>query len=516
MAISEKVTQDDLMLYELIRHPVLCGEFYRNLDIPEWSDDEWIYTDYQVEYLADFGHYVSLCCGRAVGKTVILTDYIVWILLNALYGNEYIVYTVPSKVHLEPVFFSLIKVLRNNPLLKHFIQPRAGINSSNHTIKLMNGAQLICRIAGQSGTGANVIGLHTPVIILDEAGYYPWGTWMELQPVLNSWQDGHKLFISGVPTGLRENNVLYYADAVDDKFNHHRTSAHENPRYGETDEYRNLKQYGGTDSEDYIHLVLGRHGSPTFAVFDRRLMKVETYPVYKVKMSGIDDSYTEMINKIALIPRILDKVDLKIMGVDTGYTEPTAIVILYEKNGALKFHARIQMTKVEYQVQEKLIDFIDTHFNNPEVIGVDAGNEQGLVHHLMNDDAFIHKNYKKRMYSVKFGSWLELGESPDGEIIKSKTKPFSVSLLQEYSNSHKIIYSSTDMELITEMERMTYTKTPTGDVVYRTLTPRGGKRGEDHFTAALLCGTLTYYMMVDGRLFSKPEVKLATARWARG
>ncbi len=212
----------------------------------------------------------------------------------------------------------------------------------------------------------------------------------------------------------------------------------------------------------------------------------------------------------------MDKVDLKIMGIDTGYTEPTAIVILYEKKGVLKFHARIQMTKVEYQVQEKLIDFLDTHFGNPEVIGVDAGNEQGLVHHLMNDDAFIHKNYKKRMYSVKFGSWLELGESPDGEIIKSKTKPFSVSLLQEYSNSHKIVYSSTDMELITEMERMTYTKTPTGDVVYRTLTPRGGKRGEDHFTAALLCGTLTYYMMVDGRLFSKPQVKLATARWVKG
>jgi hypothetical protein len=199
-----------------------------------------------------------------------------------------------------------------------------------------------------------------------------------------------------------------------------------------------------------------------------------------------------------------------------GNTEPTAIVILYEKNNVLKFHCRIQLTKVEYQTQEKLIDFIDTHFERPEVIGIDTGNEQGLVHHLLNDEAYLHKNYKKRLYPVKFGSWLELGESPDGEVIKSKTKPFSVSLLQEYSNSHKIIYSTTDMELITEMERMTYTKTPTGDVVYRTLTSRGGKRGEDHFTAALLCGALTYYIMIDGRLFSKQEVKLASARWVRG
>jgi hypothetical protein len=515
MPLTEKTTREDLILYELLRNPVLCGEFYRTLDFPEWSVDSWYYTDYQKEYLGDFHNLVSLCCGRAVGKTVSLTDYIVWILINAVYGNEYIVYTVPSRVHLEPVFFSLVKAFRNNDLLKHFIQPRRGINSSNHTFNLMNDAQLICRIAGQSGTGANVIGLHSPVIILDEAGYYPWGTWMELQPVLNSWQEGHKLFISGVPTGLRENNVLYYADAIDDNFHHHRTSAHENPRYTEEDEQRNIKQYGGADSEDYIHLVLGRHGSPTFAVFDRRLMDIKGYPVYKTKANGIEENYAQIINKLALLPKLPPR-DIGIMGIDTGYTEPTAIVIMYEKNNVLKIHARIELTKVEYQLQEKLIDFLDTHFERPEVIGVDAGNEQGLVHHLMNDEAYLHKNFKKRMYSVKFGSWLELGETPDGEVIKSKTKPFSVSLLQEYSNSHKIIYSSTDMELITEMERMTYTKTPKGDIVYRTLTPKGGSRGEDHFTAALLCAAVTYYLMIDGRLFSTQQPRLASSRWVRG
>ena len=73
-----------------------------------------------------------------------------------------------------------------------------------HTIKLLTGATLICRIAGQSGDGVNVIGLHTPFLIVDEAGYYPWGTWLEAQPIINYWEEGYRVITSGVPTGLRQ------------------------------------------------------------------------------------------------------------------------------------------------------------------------------------------------------------------------------------------------------------------------------------------------------------------------
>jgi hypothetical protein len=258
---------------------------------------------------------------------------------------------------LEPVFTGLVRTLRNNPFVQNFIEPKRGINSSSNTITLLNTAQLLCRIAGQSGTGANVVGLHTPLIILDEAGFYPWGTWQELQPVLNSWQDGYKLWVSGVPTGLRETHVLYFADEVNEMYSHHRTTAHENPRYSEDDEIRNRAQYGGEDSEDYIHFVLGRHGSPTFAVFDRRLMHITEYPTYRVSFSGIDiKDPNQMISRIAVIPPVPDN-DFVIMGIDLGYTEPTSIMIFYEKNGIIKEHARINLYKVEYPIQERLIDY---------------------------------------------------------------------------------------------------------------------------------------------------------------
>lgn len=169
--------------------------------------------------------------------------------------------------------------------------------------------------------------------------------------------------------------------------------------------------------------------------------------------------------------------------------------------------------KLHIQAQEKIIDYLDTKFGRPEIIGVDVGNEKGLVQHLLEDDNYLHKNYAKRLFPVSFGAWISLGENSEGEEIKVKTKPHSVSLLQEYTNTHKIIYSSTDFELITELERMTYTKTPTGEVVYKTLTPKGGKRGEDHNTAAMLCAMMAYYMLVIGMLFSKEQKRLAKSRW---
>lgn len=510
--IIEKTTREDLILYEILRHPILCGEFHRNLDVPE-NGEEWEYAEYQREYIGDFNHFVSLCCGRSVGKTVALSDYILWLMINNVFPTDYIVYTVPNKVHLEPVFFSLVKALRNNTLLKHYIEAKKGINSANYTIKLLNYSQLICRIAGQSGTGANVVGLHTPIIILDESGYYPQGTFNELQPALNSWQKGFKLFVSGVPTGIRESNINYYADEVSDDYSKHRTSAHQNPRYTDIDEQRNIKRYGGTDSEEYVHFVLGRHGAPTFAVFDRRLMQIDTYPIYKTKVNGIDlRTYGEVINKLALIPPV-PKNDMVIMGVDLGYTAPTAVVILYENKGIIKTHARIQLTKVKYPIQEKIIDYLDTKFERPSIIGIDAGNEQGMIQHLLEDDCYVHKNYKKRINPVKFGAWLVLGITSDDEEIKVKTKPYATSLLQEYTNAHKLVYSSTDLEMVTELERMTYTKNPRGDIVYRTLTPRGGKRGADHFTAAMLCAALSYYMLIEGKLLKHNKPRLASSRW---
>jgi hypothetical protein len=514
MPLKERITQEDLILYEIMRNPVLCGEFLLNLDRPE-RDEEFLLTQYQKEILSDFNDHVSVRAGRAVGKTVSLTLLILWLLTFNVFPMDYIVFTVPNKVHLEPVFQNITRMLRTSSYLTHFMDPRSGINNSAFTIKLLNNAVLMCRIAGQSGTGANVIGLHTPFIILDEGGYFPWGTWTELQPTLNTWTSGYRIMVSGSPIGLRENNVLYHADMENSNYKKHRISAFQNPRFSENDHKVALEQYGGNDTEDYIHFILGEHGKPVFALFDRSLFEIGNYPVTKLILNGIElhDNLADYINRIAMFPGLPDRNTKCIMGIDLGYTEPTAIVIMFLEQGRLKFHGRIRLNKVSYPIQERIIDLLDSKFN-PIIIGIDKGSAGiGVIQNLQEGKDYLHKDYHRRITPVDFSSWISLGIDSTGEEIKSKTKPFAVSLTQDYSNNHRIVYSSTDVEFITELERMTYTRTINGDIVYRTLTARGGSRGEDHFTAALLCAVMAYYLSTEYIIFNNRSNTLISSSW---
>lgn len=514
--IRERITQEELILYEIIRHPVLCGEFLANVDATEF-DEVFEFHIYQRDMLCDFNERVVFSCARAIGKTIVLSWVILWVMVNNIYPENYIVYTVPNKSHLEPVFTNLSRLLRVNSFLRNYIEPRKGINGSSYTITLLNQKQLICRIAGQSGDGRSVVGLHSPLIIADELGYYPWGTWLELQPTVNTWEEGYRVIGSGVPTGLREKNVLYHLDQENSNYTKHRISAYDNPRFSKKDEELAIEQYGGKDSEDYIHFVLGQHGAPVFSVFDRSLLKIESYPVYKLVLDGTNiTDVTEYIEKLKIFPELPPEASACFIGIDLGYTDPTAIFIMYlDKKGMVRFHGKMRLNKVAYPIQIPFIDMLDTKFS-PSIIGIDEGHAGlSVTQKLKMDTSYAHKDYHKRMYPVSFGSWLSMGYDSDGNELKVKMKPFSVSLLQSYSNNHKIIYSHSDSETITELERMTYNKTVTGEIVYRTLTPGGGKKGEDHFTAALLCAVVAYYQENELELYQarKKNILFSKARW---
>lgn len=447
-------------------------------------------------------------------NTVSLSSLIFWVLVYKVFPDDYILYSVPSKVHLEPVFTNLIRLFRSNSFLKNFIDRSTGINSSDFKITLLNHSVLLCRIAGQSGTGANLIGLHTPMILADECGYFPMQAFQEMQPSLNVWTPGYREIVAGVPTGLREGNVLYHADQENSNYTKHRVSAFDNPRFNNEQVQKAKDQYGGEDTDDFIHYVLGLHGKPVFSIFDRNLFRIEPYPVIKLDINGLSgEGFDEISAKISAFPTITAKNFGIILGIDLGYTEPTAITINYiDHNDKIKFHGRIKLTKVSYPVQEKLIDLLDTKFD-PMIIGMDEGSAgKSVRQHLVEDIEYAHKNYKDRLTVIDFSTSLIIGITADGEEIKSKTKPYTVSVLQEYTNNHKLVFSSTDLEMVSELEKMTYSKSVNGDISYKTLTDRGGKRGEDHFTSALLCGIGAYHMTL-GTVKKRERVVLFRSGW---
>lgn len=182
-----------------------------------------------------------------------------------------------NKNQLEPVFLRLAQKFRRHPLLKFFVN-NASINFGDHLIKLLNGSMIRGRIVG-STADSNIIGLHVPAAYIDEAQVFSYVAYNSLMQAVNQWDEGYVVWVSGVPNGLREKNVLYEADAMDDRFSRHRLSRLQSPRYTEEQHKADLKQYGGEQGDDYTHLILGAHGSPAFSVFDRKLMKISDYPV---------------------------------------------------------------------------------------------------------------------------------------------------------------------------------------------------------------------------------------------
>lgn len=524
MAVQAKLTEKELQLVRIFRNPVLFGEFLHEIDSNEEDLREEVadieqnmeFTIYQKEFMCDTSSYISMRAGRAVGKTFSLVHYLVWILFNNLYPGEYIIYSVPNKSQLDPVWELLKTFFRVNSLLKNFINYRSGINNSEHRIELKNSATLMCRIAGQSGKGENVIGLHTPFFIVDESGYYPWGTWLELQATINYWMAGSKLIVSGVPTGVREENVNYHVDKEDKAYSKYRIDAYKNPRFDEAAEADAIRRYGGKDTEEFAHFVLGKHGSPVYAVFDRRLFDIQSYPVYKIAINGISfgENYADYRQKIGLLPP-MPKNNGVVFGIDLGYTEPTAILIMYlDDSNQFKFHSKIRLVKVPYPIQKRFIDDLDSKYN-PALIGIDEGHSgMSVIQDLLKGIKYQRKEYQDYLIPIKFNSTIALGTDEDGKEIKSRAKPLSVSILQEYSNKHRIAYSIKDMDLVSELERMTYIKNPTtGIISYRTLTPAGGQKGEDHFTAALLCGVLAYYLINEKLDFQAKKAKLIGTGW---
>lgn len=513
--IEAKIDQETLALYEILRNPCLAAEFIYNIDLDEKYDEAFEFTYYQKETLADFNNHVSMCTARAVGKTVADVSIILWLMIYNIFPGDYVLFAVPSKVHLQPVWDGLMRGFRSNSFLSNFVRRNEGIDSSSNIIKTLNGAMLYCRIAGQSGTGSNLVGLHTPFILVDEGGYFPWAAFSEMQPDLNAFTKGHREIVTGVPTGLREKNILYNVDQVADNYSKHRISAYDNPRVTAEDIENYKEQYGGEDSEDFIHYVLGQHGQPVFALFDRNLFRIEDYPVLKLEIDGVKlmDNLPEMFTQLEAFPNLHEKNYGVFFGIDLGYTEPTAISIFYlDGNEKIRFHGRIKLTKVSYPIQERIIDILNRKFN-PFVIGIDEGQTgKSVRQHLIEEPQYKNSVYKDVMMPIDFSSWLVVGIDNDGAEIKSKTKPFTVSLLQEFTNNHRIVFSHTDPDMIIELERMTYSKNPNGDISYKTLTERGGKRGEDHFTSSMLCGISAYYFTREYSL-AKPKLRLAKSAW---
>jgi hypothetical protein len=500
--IVEKLSESELALLEILEHPLWNPMFIRNT-----VDESWDHADYQEDVLSDTNSYISFRAGRAVGKSETLLDKVVYFLINDFFDTHTIAIVTPNRVHLEPLWRKLTRWLAFHPLLKHY---KDSINSQVFNITTKNGVTVDCRIAGISGTGASVIGLHTPVLFVDEAGFFPWDVWVELIPTVNTWEKGFQVIVCGTPSGERENNVLYFADKISSQYTHHRVSAHDNPRYSKDDEIRNIQQYSGEDSDDYQRLVLGRHASPVTMVFAKDSIPLKSIPMYTYGLNREDIKTDPM--KINRMIKNIPKADTTALGIDLGYTDPTIISIFKKVRNHWVNYARIELEHIEYPDQIKIINRLDEE-HGYSFVAIDEGHAGVAVTQELVSK-FPHKFYEDRLISVNFSTSHVVGVDLDGNEIKSRVKSISAEKLRRLFDNSKLYLSEKDRDLLSELERVESYKGRSGKTLYRVRTISGGLKGEDHRFASLLCFAYAMYLQEDTSEEKEKPVQLFTSRWA--
>lgn len=504
------LSEGDLAVLEIIEDPVLFGEFIRTTDEEMERGAGWHYDYYQRKMLVDSSPYISIATGRTTGKTATMETKIIHTAVSNMYkrasANE-ILLVLQNKSQLEPVFLRLLTFFRRHHLLKYFVD-RFGINMSSHEIRLLNGCLIRCRIVGATAD-SNVIGLHVPCIYVDEGQVFSYPAWNSLMQVLTTWDTEEScganfgLWVSGVPNGLREKNVLYECDQVDQKFSRHNLSRLSSVRYTKQQNTTDLKQYGGEGGDDYIHLVLGEHGSPAFSVFDRKLMRIEDYPVMISLLNNISlEQHSGQFNELLRAPElpsdIRKKYDLIIAGIDAGFSnDPTIITVLWRERTTLIWREfiRIELRRIKYPTQAKIIDWLDTIYGF-NMIAIDAGSSGLALCQILQDadGNFKNKKFIKRLVPVDFQANVVTGYDEDEKEIKERVRRFTIQTLQKWSQNDQIIaFTTQDDEMITELERVGFTRDMLGQPKFFVYSPQGGQRGEDHLLASLLTWVYGYY-----------------------
>nr|MBC8413688.1 hypothetical protein [bacterium] len=243
-----------------------------------------------------------------------------------------------------------------------------------------------------------------------------------------------------------------------------------------------IEQFGGEDSPEYKHNVLGEDGDPENPVFpwhqfrhcirdipEYRGLKVLVNSLhnevvvtgYKCEMASGDEG--PVAREHLLMDTVfdmtaffqLDKDDgesefrkliksffirvpgLKRGGADLGYSgDPTEIIVKNIIGKTKRMVARLQLKHVTYDQQCQAIDALDDIYNgqadSPAEItwGTDLGNAgSAVVHDMHGLPQYAHKNYEDRLKGYMFESTTE-NINEEGEVIidRKDDRPVKITL----------------------------------------------------------------------------------------
>jgi hypothetical protein len=296
-------------------------------------------------------------------------------------------------------------------------------------------------------------------------------------------------------------------------------------------EYKKRKEYHAIqeDSEDYKHYVLGQHGVPTYSVFDRVRFLVEPYDTERLvltqqmfdstKRPDEDGTVRYHINEAILCPPLpMDYGQTPRVGVgyDVGYSpDPAVFFVMYQdvRSGKWRNLVRYVLQRVEYALQRETLAYLDTVYGF-SFLGIDMGGPgkvqyQDLTSELSEYQSRYH--FSERLFPVEFGGFMVVAAQDDeGEIIEKRdnVKRVAVETVSRWVHEHRYSFSAEDDNMMAELERTKFTRTISGEPVYRT--------DDDHQFAAMMCAIMAYEHKYGEPVLPQrlePVTKLVSARF---
>jgi hypothetical protein len=522
--------ENEWALAQIINNPVMFREFI-NEDDPNWAPLE----RHERVWSTCTNDRVSLCCGRGVHKTTSMIEMLYWWVITGDFNRgdqPNLLVMVPNKAQKDLAFGRIASACRKHWLINKLVD-KSRINMQEGRIDFLNGFQFILRIAGSAGSEDNVIGIHTTKIWVDEAQEFPWKTWQSLQNCLKWESEGHQMIVSGVPNGERKENVLYVCDQVDQDYITFNIPQTKMSWWNPDIELTRRRQYLSIqeDSEDYKHFVLGQHGVPTFAVFDRVRFKKEDYEVMRhVVTQQMVDRTKELQPDGSILHRLENLVPLPLVpspygvkpkigvGYDVGYSpDPTVFFVMYQdvKSGLWKNLLRLVLQRVEYAIQRDILLLLDMIYNF-DFIGIDMGGP-GKVQYQdltgeMSDPRYKEHKFADRIFPVEFGGQMVVAvRTEDGEMVERKdnVKRVAVETVSRWTQeTQRFVFSVGDENLMDELERTKFQRGASGEPIYKT--------SDDHQFASMMCAIMAYENKFGSPLMApKNELKpkLLSARW---
>lgn len=525
----EPLTDEEWALLNVIKNPVMFREFINQED-PNWQALE----PHERAWTSSTAPYLCMCCGRGVRKTTTMIEMTYYWMINEMFipGDPGILVFVPNKAQKDAIFPRV-----RDACVKHWLMRRLvnvnNINVQEGRIVFSNGFTFILRIAGSEGKETNVISIHGARIWVDEAQDFPWRAWLSLDNILKFDIPGYMLWVSGVPNGERRENVLYQCDQLDDKYISFNIAQNLMSWWSADLEYQRRKKYNAVqeDSEDYKHYVLGQHGVPTFAVFDRVRFLKEDYEILKIQLTQQMYENTRRVdpdglaryhlNEIIVPPPIPEIYGIKpkvALGYDVGFSpDPTVFFVMHQDpvSGIWRNTFRLVLSRVEYTLQRETLLWLDKAYGNFSVIGIDMGGPGKVVYQEITTDLadveYLAQNYRERIFPVDFGSRIAVSvQDEEHELVEKKDnlKRVAVETVSRWVHEHKFSFSKDDNDLMEELERTKFTRTVSGEPLYKT--------ADDHQFAAMMCAVMAYEHYFGTPLtLPKLEIrpKLLTAKW---